>query len=138
MLVGSGLWERILSSVHLGSLIDLLGRQGIVSSGGSLSNFTRPSSRPGQGRVIISGRLVTELEDTEESTDSLSDFIHGAIWLAVDLFQSLDHASNLADAVVQFLLLLLESVDKLLDVVQGALALVAVIGLFQNGSIFFG
>jgi hypothetical protein len=116
---------------------DALGRQRVVGSGRSVSNFTRVTHGSRKRWVIIARSLVTHLEDSEKSTDSLPDFVDGAVFLRVDRIEALDHSLDLGDTVGQLLLLLLEDIDQVGYFVEGTLSFVAVTSMLQDGLVFF-
>lgn len=64
-----------------------LGWQGVIGCGRSVTDFSRVSGGFTQGGEIIPRRLITELEDTEDGSDSFLNLIDGTIFLRVDLLK---------------------------------------------------
>ena len=103
----------------------VLGRVKNVKGGGrALANVARETSG------IMLGILVGE--DAKQILDEFSDLIPVAA-VRVDLLQMGNHVHNINEAIVENDLLLLEILDQIVDLVNGAFAIDAGISFRNDG-----
>mmetsp|Transcript_19462 Transcript_19462/g.30581 ORF Transcript_19462/g.30581 Transcript_19462/m.30581 type:complete len:229 (-) Transcript_19462:307-993(-) len=120
------------------SLFRLQGFRGqhIVCSLSAASCFTRVAHRLRQCGVIISTRLITHGEDSEDGPHGLSNLINGS--RTICSFQFSHESIDLADPLAQERLLIEEVLDETLHLVEGTFALGAHLSFSDDGFDFAG